>query len=151
MQQAKQTLADGEAMLRSRADAESSEMQHFWPLVQTYIAVKERLLALGVALASPQKGRYGDAEHVVKSGHMPSKLLSAAHRLLENQAEGESHITVKDEACHAWLRDTPLKVLHPSRQALCGYACPFSVSCSVDLYLTGLCVLLQPHHLLGGA
>ncbi len=56
---------------------------------------------------------------------MPSKLLSTAHRLLENPAEGGSGITVKDEACHAWLRDTPLKALHPNRQALRGHAVQF--------------------------
>ena len=48
---------------------------------------------------------------------MSSKLLSAAHRLLNDRAVEGNPVVVKDEACHTWLKDTPLKALHPNRQA----------------------------------
>ena len=82
---------------------------------------------------------------------MPSKLLSAAHQLLETQTESENQITVKDKACHAWLRDTPLKALHPSRQVLYGHACQVSIYKLLSFWFTCSRMLLQPNHLLGGA
>lgn len=57
---------------------------------------------------------------------MSSKLLSAAHRLLEGRTEDSNQGVVRDEACYAWLRDTPLKALHPNRHA------------HLYLYITGL-------------
>ena len=64
---------------------------------------------------------------------MPSKLLAAAHWLLEIQTDGTTHSTVKDEACHVWLRDTPLKALHPSRHVLLSQCVLFSFTIWADL------------------
>ena len=53
----------------------------------------------------------------VRTSHMSSKLLSAAHHLLDDDSNSEGHhAIVRDDACHAWLRDTPVKALHPNRQ-----------------------------------
>ena len=48
---------------------------------------------------------------------MSSKLLSAAHHLLDDDSNSEGiHKIARDDTCHAWLRDTPVKALHPNRQ-----------------------------------
>ena len=53
----------------------------------------------------------------VRTSHMSSKLLSAAHHLLDDDSNSEGvHAIARDDACHAWLRDTPVKALHPNRQ-----------------------------------
>lgn len=56
---------------------------------------------------------------------MSSKLLNAAHRLLEDPSEEGNHITVGDRACYTWLRDTPLKALHPRRHVFYLLCSPF--------------------------
>ena len=63
------------------------------------------------------RGERGIDEHGVSHTLMSSKLLSATRRLLDDRAVEGNPVILKDEACHTWLRDTPLKALHPNRQA----------------------------------
>ena len=77
-------------------------------------------------------------EHVispceVSTSHMSSKLLSAAHHLLDDDSNSEGvHAIARDDSCHAWLRDIPVKALHPDRQEQ-----PFliSINLQVERYL----------------
>ena len=84
---------------------------------------------------------------------MSSKLLSAARKLLDDRAVEGNPVIIKDEACHTWLRDTPLKALHPNRQAQasCIIPCTYTVSSFYRSDIDEKTMLMQPRSLLGGA